>query len=108
MDAIRQNVDTAAIENDSGGKLYWLSVGSGGFKASHESIDIVRRPDSDEGEYVVRFLTPVSVSDLHHVDELEDAVRLSHQEAEKRLLNPTMARAPDRIPDIPSELKQRF
>jgi hypothetical protein len=71
------------VEEDEKGGVYSLSSGSGGYKASIESVEVKREKD---GTYKIRYTCPIDVVKIEDgIEDLETAIKKARDIAPERV-----------------------
>lgn len=80
---VNETYNPEPIENDESGRVYKLQSGSGGFKASSESVMVDRKED---GTYRIGFLTPASSMDIETgIETAREAIVEARKVAGRRI-----------------------
>jgi len=95
---VSQNLDTEPIENDERGRVYSVSSGSGGFKASHEKLAVDRQED---GTYEIKLITPAGVHDLEEgIESGREAIKKGHKLAGRKISKGMPGSGKISVPDV--------
>lgn len=71
------------IENDERGRVYSLQSGSGGYKASTETLAVDRQED---GTYTLKFMSPASVMTIEEgIEDGREAIVEGREQAGRRI-----------------------
>lgn len=103
---VNETYNPEPIENDERGRVYSLQSGSGGYKASSETVAVDRQSD---GTYTLKFMSPASVMTIEEgIEDGREAIAMGRREAGRRISVGMPGSGKIEVPDfdldqIPSE-----